>query len=118
MLVQDEIELHQPGTLYWFVHTRADVAVSPDGRSAELRQAGETLRVRLLQPGNARLGVMNAEPLPESPHPERQAENKDVRKLFVRMEVRRPVRLRVLMEPLWNEAFRADVPEEAPLSEW
>jgi len=118
VLVQDEIELHQPGTLYWFVHTRADVAVSPDGSSAELRQAGETLRVRLLQPGNARLGVMNAEPLPESPHPERQAENKDVRKLFVRMEVRRPVRLRVLMEPLWNETFRSDVPEETPLSEW
>jgi hypothetical protein len=118
ILVQDEIELHEPGTLYWFMHTRADVAVSPDGRSAELQQGGETLRVRVLQPASAQLGVMNAEPLPESPRPEGQAQNHGVRKLFLRLEVRRPVRLRVVMEPLWHETFRAAVPEETALGDW
>lgn len=118
VLVQDEIELREPGTLYWFMHTRADVVLDSDGRSAELRQGGKCLHVRLLQPGNARFHVMDAEPLPASPHPPRQAVNTGVRKLAIQMTVRRPLRLRILLEPAWSESFRAHVPDETPLSEW
>ncbi len=118
VLVQDEIELREPGTLYWFMHTRADIDLGTDGRSAELRQGGETLRASLLQPGKARFRVMDAEPLPESPHPPKQAVNTGVRKLAIQMTVRRPVRLRVLLEPLWKEGYRTEVPEETPLHEW
>jgi len=118
VLLQDEIDLREPGTLFWFMHTRAEIELGSDGRSAALRQGGESLRVRLLQPSNARFRVMNAEPLPSSPHPPRQAVNSGVRKLAIQMTVRRPVRLRVLLEPVWNEGFAADVPDETPLSEW
>lgn len=118
VLVQDEIELREPGTLYWFMHTRADVVLGSDGKSAELRQGEETLRVRLLQPNNARFHVMAAEPLPSSPHPPRQAVNTGVRKLAIQMTVRRPMRLRVLLEPVWSEGFRVELPDEVPLSEW
>lgn len=118
VLVQDEIELREPGTLYWFMHTRADIALGSDGKSAELRQGRETLRVRLLQPNNARFHMMTAEPLPSSPHPPRQAVNTGVRKLAIQMTVRRPMRLRILLEPVWSEGLRVEPPDELPLSEW
>ncbi|NSW79710.1 MAG: heparinase II/III family protein [Chthonomonadetes bacterium] len=118
VLIQDEVELVEPGTLFWFLHTRADVTLDADGRQAELQQGGTTLRVHLLQPSTARLRVMDAKPLPSSPNPARQADNKGVRKLAIELNVRRPLRLRVLLEPLWTRDFWAQVPEETPLTEW
>lgn len=118
VLIQDDVELAQPGTLYWFLHTRMETALSTDGRQAELRQGGATMRIRLLQPEGARFRVMDAKPLPSSPTPARQADNRGVRKLAIELAMRRPIRLRVLMEPLWSHDFSARIPEEVPLSEW
>ncbi|MGQ9540796.1 MAG: heparinase II/III domain-containing protein [Armatimonadota bacterium] len=118
VLIQDDVEPAKPGTLYWFLHTRGEVTLSPEGRQAELQQGGVTLRVRLLQPNTARFLVMEAKPLPSSPAPARQGDNKGVRKLAIELTVRRPLRLRVLLEPLWTRDFSARIPDETPLVEW
>lgn len=118
VLLQDDIELAEPATLYWFLHTRAQVTLDADGRQAELHQDGATMRIRLLQPERARLRMMDAKPLPSSPAPARQADNAGVRKLVLELVVRRPVRLRVLMEPLWRQNFSARIPVQTPLAEW
>lgn len=118
VLIQDEVELKEPGRLYWFLHTRAGAELSADGKEAELRQGGKTLRIRLLQPSNARFHLMEAKPLPTSPQPSRQAANSGVRKLAIEIDVRRPLRLRVVLEPLWHERYRVEIPEETALADW
>jgi hypothetical protein len=62
---------------------------------------------------------MEAEPLPASPHPERQAKNDGVRKLAVHLSGVTDGRLAVLLVPLREgQAAPSRVPEVSPLAEW
>lgn len=85
VLVQDEIALATPEEVLWFLHSRATIELSDDGRTATLRQGKQSLPVHLVQPANARFEVMDAVPLSGSPTVPGQAENKGVRKLVIRL---------------------------------
>ena len=81
LLIRDELHLKAPSELYWFMHTRADVTLSEDKKSAILTQSddGGTLR-RLwvgLVAGDGEFQVMDAKPLPTSPDPDSWPENQD-----------------------------------------
>ena len=100
LVVSDHVEPTAPADLWWFAHTPAAVEVAPDGRSAVLSRSGKKLRATLEKPADARLGVMDAKPLPSSPNPDIQAANKDYRKLFIHLPAAGTVDLRVRFEPL------------------
>lgn len=117
VLIQDEIECKTPGELWWFLHTRAEIALADDGRAATLEQHGQRLRIRLMEPQEARFEVLPAEPLPTSPAPEGQKENRGVRKLAIHRTDVRDTRIMVLCEPV-TTAPEVALPASTPLANW
>jgi hypothetical protein len=85
LTVTDKITCRKPSEIWSFFHTEAEVKLSDDKRSALLKQGGKTLKVNLVLPANAGFEVMNADPLPSSPNPAKQASNKARRKLAVHL---------------------------------
>jgi hypothetical protein len=85
VIVQDEVDLSHASDVWWFMHTRATVAVSDDSRTAELTQSGKHMYVRVLAPKDAVFSVLDARPLPGSPNPAHQNANADVRKLALHL---------------------------------
>lgn len=86
LLVQDEIKCLQESEIYSFVHTKADVELSPDQKTAVLTKNGKSIKVAVLSPVGALLECMDAVPLGSSPNPEGQNANDGVSKLFVRLD--------------------------------
>jgi hypothetical protein len=119
LLVQDEIEADKPVELWWFMHTPASVKIESDGRTASLRQARVQLRAEILSPAHAKFQLMDAQPLPSSPHPEGQAKNDRVRKLAIHLTGISGSRLAVLLvpNPPGNQGIGQAV-ELSALSEW
>lgn len=70
VLVQDEVKVGEPADLWWLLHTGAKITCKD--QKATLSRHGAHLTVSLLSPEGARFEVMPAEPLPTSPHPEKQ----------------------------------------------
>ena len=101
------------------MHTPASVTIESDGRIANLQQASTQLRAEILSPAGATFQITDAQPLPTSPHPERQAKNDGVRKLAVHLTGISDSRLAVLLVPQppmddkIGHAMRV-----SPLSEW
>ncbi len=115
VLVQDEIELPAPGDIRWFMHTRAEIAQTSGG--ATLSLGGAALAVKIIEPAGAAFTVMDAVPLPEGPKPERQNENKGVRKLALALPGAARARIAIAFIPLRGDAA-APPPSVAPLSAW
>ncbi len=118
VLLQDEIEAAQPVTVWWFMHTRAQATLSDDGRTVTLTRKDKKLTARLLAPADAKFEVRPAEPLPDSPHPAKQADNKGVQKLTVHLPGVSNLRLAVLFQPLTDNADTTQPPEIKPLAQW
>lgn len=84
--VHDSIRLSGPADVWWYLHTSADIAVAPDGRSAVLRRDGRALRADLTGSPDPRFLDALARPHWASPDPAEQAPTPDsVRKLAVRL---------------------------------
>ncbi len=123
VLVQDEVT---PGggkavDLWWFLHTRAGLRLEKGGRGALFTRGGRLLEATLLQPGHAKFQVLPAAPLPESPHPKGQRENKGVRKLSIRLHGKGKVRVAVFLRllPPGRETRASFLfPGIHPLSSW
>ena len=118
VLVQDEIRADTPAEVWWFMHTPAEIEVTGDGTTATLRKDGQTLEAQLLAPSDAEFTVRDAQPLPSSPDPPPQAENKGIRKLSVHRTGVTDERIAVLLTPLPEDAERPPTPEVRPLTEW
>lgn len=97
VLVQDEIHAQKEVDLWWFVHTSAEIKTN--GQTATLKLGNKFLSARILAPADANFTVMKAEPLPSSPHPEKQANNDKFKKLTVHLPNVKDVRLVVLFTP-------------------
>jgi hypothetical protein len=119
VLVQDEVQAKTPAELWWFMHTPTSVEIDSDGRSARLKQATAQLEARILSPAGARFQLMDAHPLPTSPHPTGQATNERVRKLAIHLTDISDTRLSVLLvpKPASQEAVIPPV-TLSPLSDW
>jgi hypothetical protein len=119
VLVQDEIQADKPVELWWFMHTPVSVRIEDDGRTASLQQFGKQLRAEILSPADAKFQIMDAQPLPASPQPERQAKNELIKKLAIHLTGVSNTRLVVLLAPMpptKDGAGRAV--KLSPLSEW
>ena len=101
VLIQDEIRADAPVDLLWFMHTKADINISKDGKTAILTQDRQRLGVKLLNPeANYKFTVMDAKPLATSPHPQGQVKNLNIRKLTIKLEGIENEDLAVLFVPL------------------
>jgi hypothetical protein len=118
VLVQDELALKQPGEIWWFMHTPAEVELSDDGRVATLTQGDAQLRAVLLSPENARFSVMDARPLPTSPDPAGQNPNKGVRKLAVNLREVKSATVSIALLPLRKGEEPRELPSPSPLDSW
>lgn len=118
VLVQDHLQAAAPVEVFWFMHTPAEVELSPSGRQALLRRGGARLQVDLLSPEGAKFSVQPARPLPLSPHPWGQNPNHGLRKLVVRLPPQPEVRLAVALTPLRPEEKPPPPPEVIPLEDW
>ncbi len=83
--VTDRVACKYPGDIYWFAHTRAEIQLAEDGRSATLRRDGKTITARLNEGSDGVFSVMDALPLPESPARRDEVESRDYRKLTVHL---------------------------------
>ena len=115
VVVQDEIELPAPGVVRWFMHTRAQIGTRAGG--ATLSLGGAALEVKILEPEGAAFTVMEAAPLPGSPRPERQNDNRGVRKLALVLAGAARARIAIAFIPLRGDAA-APPPAVTPLAAW
>ena len=97
--IHDDIVPRGSAEVVWFMHTRAAVEVAADGRTARLRENGKTLRVILAEAAAAaEFTTLPAEPLPTSPNPPGQHDNKGITRLVLRQSATGPVSWTVRME--------------------
>lgn len=125
--IQDEVSFSNPSTAYWFMHTEADIQVSADGKSAIFSKGGEKLWVGLDgdarneagEPIAVRFDVMDAKPLPQSPNPSKQNQNIGIRKLFMKLDQVKGMRLTVTMVPIVGSIEDTDLTVNSiPLDNW
>jgi heparinase II/III-like protein/uncharacterized protein DUF4962 len=119
VLLQDEVEADRPAEVWWFLHTAANAVVGEGGATATLTDGDRRLWVRILSPAGATFTIMDAAPLPTSPHPVGQAKNEGVRKLAIHLADVTHLRLAVLLVPLRpGAAPPSSLPEVTPLAGW
>lgn len=119
VLIQDELVTDNPADVWWFMHTEAKVELDAAGTTATLQRNGKRLIAEILSPAKARFEVMKAEPLPDSPHPPKQANNDRYRKLAIHLGGVKDLRLAVLFTPA-RELGKAATPSVnlQPLADW
>jgi hypothetical protein len=121
LLVQDEVQPKKESELWWFAHGAGGtvMTVSENGREAMLERNGKVCDAYLLSPADATFQAMDAQPLPKSPNPEIQQQNKGVKKLAIHWPEVGNVTIAVMMVPRYafEPAVKPTV-EVTPLSSW
>ena len=121
LLVQDEITSDQDNELWWFAHGDVGTKMTPlgNGREVLMERNGKVCTATLLSPDGARLSVMPARPLPTSPDPDIQQQNKGISKLAVHLPQAGNVTISVLFSARYGfepgSLFR---PKVEPIADW
>ena len=115
VVVEDEIQNNAAADIYWFVHTRAQVELAKDKRSATLIQGGKKMIATLVSPAGATFDIMAATPLPTSPQPKENNPNEGIRKLSVHMPAAGNARIVVVFHPEKGSARNGFT---QPLAKW
>ncbi|WP_197479979.1 CBM96 family carbohydrate-binding protein [Paenibacillus swuensis] len=119
LLVQDEIEPKQPSDIWWFMHTKAEIKIAADGKSAMLQMGRKRMHAQILSPDPAQFLVMDSKPLWSSPAPAKQIVNSGVQKLAIRLKEAGNSRISVLFTPLTeSEAVPVKFAPLQPVAEW
>ncbi|MFA5110268.1 MAG: heparinase II/III family protein, partial [Desulfobaccales bacterium] len=119
VLIQDEIQAEKPVEVLWAMHTAAEVRLSRDNRTASLSQGAARLAARILSPPGAVFKLLPARPLPLSPHPPGQAENRRVSKLAIHLAEVTDLRLVVELTPVTGKPEPASLEQKiTPLAQW
>lgn len=117
VIIQDEIKTNKSASLYWFMHTPAQIIIQENGRNAMLTIGNKQLEAVIHSPAYARFTVLPAAPLPSSPKPEGINKNKDVRKLTIRLNQVKETRLVVEFRPAKTK-MSANQTFYKPLNSW
>lgn len=84
VIVRDELMLTRPADFWWFAHTKAEISLSEDKKSAVLTIENKKMRVLLESNiSSAKFQVIDAAPLPGSPNPLGQMNNDEFRVLAI-----------------------------------
>lgn len=115
--VRNEMKLKTPNsTVYWFMHTRADIAI--DGDRAYLYQDGKALELKFsTNASKAELYTMDAVPLETSPNPPGQTENTGIKKIVIKLTASSETYLAVKLAACGTGAVLTPV-MDTPLGEW
>jgi len=118
--IQDEIRLSKPAEMYWFAHTRAEIEVSEDGKTAILSRQGRKLMAKIINGDGATFSVMDAVSLPKSPQIDNQNKNIGTRKLTIHMPEVQNIDLTVCFVDYNEETYYDGMynMEYKPLDEW
>ena len=118
VIIQDEISLKAPGEIYWFAHTKGQINVADDGRSAIVTVDSERMWIGIISDAG-RFTAMNAEPLPTSPVVPNQTDNSNYRKLAVHLTNTQDTTISVACIPLkQSETQPSWIPSFENISEW
>jgi hypothetical protein len=120
-LVQDELEPKGKADLWWFAHGAANTVMTLDetGRHAILERNGKLCHAYLLAPADAVFTVMDARPLPTSPDPEIQQQNRGISKLAVHLPETGKTTISVLFVPRFAHESVPDIQvAPVPLADW
>lgn len=118
VIIQDEIVLNAPGEIYWFAHTKGQISLANDGRSAIVTVGSEKLWVGIISE-DGKFTVMNAELLPTSRAVSNQKDNSEYRKLAVHLTNTKETAISVACIPLkQGESQPAWTPALTSISEW
>ncbi len=94
--ITDSVKCLIKSDVYWFMHTKADIEISADGKSAILTIGDKQMKASLLADGQ--FTVMPATTLGSSS--EYNAEYTDISKLTVKLEDVKSAQITVTLEPL------------------
>ncbi len=94
--ITDEIRCIIPSEIYWFMHTKADINISDDGKTAILEINGKRMKATLHNDGE--FSVMPAEAL--KGRYDYDAEYSDIKKLTVHLDGVMSAKICVTLEPV------------------
>ena len=118
VIIQDEISLDASGEVYWFAHTKGEITVADDGRSAVVTVGSEKMWVGIISEVG-KFTVMNAELLPTSLDVRNQTDNSEYRKLAVHLTNTKNAIISVACIPLkQGETQPSWIPSVKAISEW
>ena len=121
VILRDEFSLTEPSDVWWFAHTKADIKISDDGRSAVLNRDGKMLRADIMsEDADLTFSQMDARPLTElgSPDVPGQNQNVGVKKLFIRGKNKSSFNVSVVFTPILSENETVELPSDKALDEW
>lgn len=116
LIIQDEIKSNAPASVYWHMHTKADVEISSDGSEAILSFGDNKMIVRILSAGG-KFEAFDAKPMEGTPQVEGQNENEGVTRLSILHENVEDASLTVVFIPE-RYADEVTIPGLAPIAEW
>lgn len=118
VIVQDEISLNEPGEIYWFAHTKGQIDIGNDGRSAIVTVDSEKLWLGILSEEGT-FTSMKTEPLSSSPVVSGITDNSSYRKLAIHLTNTKDATVSVACIPLKpNETKPSWTPDVKAISEW
>ena len=118
VIIQDEISLNTPGEIYWFAHTKGQITVANDGRSAVVTVGSERLWVEIIS-ADGIFTVMKAEPLPTSLDVPNRTDNSEYRKLAIHLTDTQNTTISVAFVPLKSgETQPSSFPSMQAISAW
>ena len=109
--LRDEIVCSSASTIYWFAHTKADIKISADGKTATLTMNGKTLLAEISGPDEAKFTKMSAKPLSSSPNPGGQNANDGIQKLVIKLTNTTKASINVVFTPVLSDSDKGkDLP--------
>lgn len=98
LTVTDEVTCKKPSDIYWFMHTKADIEIAPDGKTAMLTIGSKQCRAELTADGT--FSIMNAKSLVYPDYEYNKTLN--VRKLTVTVEDAKQAKIEVMLTPIYT----------------
>ena len=116
VLLQDELQLKKSSEIYWFMHTKAGIEFTDNRKTAILSISGKKMYAHILSPSEAYFANLEASPLKNSPDPEIQTQNKEIRKLSIHLKNVKESNISVIFTDNKNLISASFSP--LPLSSW
>ena len=102
MVVKDLLECRDPNSsVWWFMHTKADIELQERGHIAILTMADKKMKVEIVSPLDASFQTLPATYLLKDSFPlTKNSENKGFGKLAIELEGKRSLAIEVMFTPL------------------
>lgn len=118
VIIQDEISLNKAGEIYWFAHTKGNISVAADGKSAIVTVGSDRMWVGLLSDGG-KLTAMDPIPLSTSKNVPNATSNNGYTKLAIHLTNTKDATISVACIPLKNgESVPSWIPQVESISGW